>query len=190
MKSLKNFILESNVLNYSYSYINSFKHWAVRHGLAGKKWYWDGGECVDGVTNETIKVDGKVLTADSKTTWDEALEILKKWFEEHPQETNTNTSEKQKWDDLEIDAIKKFFQNWSNKFTVEKNEKTGTLKVSYKDNPDEFFILYRRKFTIRLDTGASQLRLIKQHNDEDATLDDMFETLANYISKRYKISKP
>ena len=88
------------------------------------------------------------------------------------------------------EAIKKFFQNWSNKFTVEKNEKTGTLKVYYKDNPDEFFILYRRKFTIRLDTGASQLRLIKQHNDEDATLDDMFETLANYISKRYKISKP
>ena len=41
-----------------------------------------------------------------------------------------------------------------------------------------------------MDTGKSQLRLIKQHNDDDATLDDMFETLANYISKRYKISKP
>ena len=73
---------------------------------------------------------------------------------------------------------------------LKNSSKIGTLKVSYKDDPDEFFILYRRKFTIRLDTGTSQLRLIKQHNDEDATLDDMFETLANYISKRYKISKP
>ena len=40
-----------------------------------------------------------------------------------------------------------------------------------------------------MDTGKRQLRLIKQHN-EDATLDDMFETLANYISKRYRINKP
>ena len=189
MKNLVQFILESNRLSYGSAEMNSFKNWAVRHGLAGKKWYCDGGECVDGVTNETIVVDGKVLTADSKTTWDEALEILKKWFEEHPQE-QLNKTEKQKWDDLEIDAIKKFFQNWSNKFTVEKNPKTGTLTVRYKDKPEEFFILYRRKFTIRLDTGQDRLRLIKQHNDEDATLDDMFETLANYISKRYKISKP
>ena len=64
------------------------------------------------------------------------------------------------------------------------------MKVYYEDNPEEFFILYRRKFTVRMDTGKSQLRLIKQHNEDDATLDDMFETLANYISKRYKISKP
>ena len=187
MKSLTDFILESNVLNCGYIYTNKFKYWAVRHGLAGKKWYWDDDECVDAVTNETIKVDGKILKADNKITWDEALEILKKWFEEHPQEYN---KEKQEWDDLEIEAIENFFRNWSNKFTVEKNIKTGTLKVFYKDKPEEFFILYRRKFTIRMDTGKRQLRLIKQHNEEDATLDDMFETLANYISKRYKINKP
>lgn len=188
MKNLTDFILESQVLNYNYGVTNSFKHWAVRNGLAGKKWYWDGAECVDGVTDETIIVDGKTLVANDKITWDEALEILKKWFEEHPQEKVTN--EKQTWNDLEIDAIKKFFQNWSNKFIVEKNAKTGTLKVFYKDKPEEFFLLYRRKFTIRMDTGKPQLRLIKQHNEEDATLDDMFETLANYISKRYKIDKP
>ena len=41
--------------------------------------------------------------ANDKITWDEALEILKKWFEEHPQEKVTN--EKQTWNDLEIDAI-------------------------------------------------------------------------------------
>lgn len=188
MKSLTNFILESNMLEPGYSLTNKFKYWAVRNGLAGKKWYWDGAECVDGVTDETIIVDGKALIANNKITWEEALEILKKWFEEHPQEKESN--EKQTWNDLEIDAIKKFFQNWSNKFTVEKNVKTGTLTVHYKDKPEEFFILYRRKFTIRMDTGNAQLRLIKQHNEEDATLDDMFETLANYISKRYKISKP
>lgn len=128
-----------------------------------------------------------MLKADNKITWDEALEMLKKWFEEHPQK---ESDEKEKWDDLEIDAIKNFFKKWSNKFTVEKNTKTGTLKVYYKDKPEEFFILYRRKFTVRMDTGKPQLRLIKQHNEEDATLDDMFETLANYISKRYNISKP
>ena len=188
MKSLTNFILESNTLEPGYSFTNKFKHWAVRNGLAGKKWYWDDDECVDAVTNETIKVNGKKQKADNKTTWDEALEILKKWFEEHPQEKESN--EKQKWDDLEINAIENFFKDWSNKFTVEKNIKTGTLKVSYKDKPEEFFILYRRKFTIRLDTGKPQLRLIKQHNEEDSTLDDMFETLSNYISKRYNISKP
>lgn len=188
MKSLTYFIFESNTLQCGYSCINSFKHWAVRHGLKGKKWYWDDDECVDAVSNETIKVDNKILKADNKITWDEALEILQKWFEEHPQESSNR--QKEVWDDLEIDAIENFFKNWSNKFTVEKNTKTGTLKVSYEDNPEEFFILYRRKFTVRMDTGKSQLRLIKQHNEDDATLDDMFETLANYISKRYKISKP
>lgn len=86
MKSLTDFILENKTLNPSYSATNSFKNWAFRNGLAGKKWYWDDGECVDGVTDETIKVDGKTLKAYNNTTWDEALEILKKWFEEHPQE--------------------------------------------------------------------------------------------------------
>ena len=103
MKNLTDFILESQVLNYDYGVTNSFKHWAVRNGLAWKKWYWDGTECVDGVTDETIIVDGKTLVANDKITWDEALEILKKWFEEHPQEKVT--TEKQTWNDLEIDAI-------------------------------------------------------------------------------------
>ena len=84
MKSLTDFILENRILNASYSATNSFKNWAFRNGLAWKKWYWDDGECVDGVTDETIKVDGKTLKAYNNTTWDEALEILKKWFEEHP----------------------------------------------------------------------------------------------------------